>query len=350
MKHEQYMQRCLQLAEKGLGYAAPNPLVGCVIVYNSKIIGEGYHSFFGGAHAEVNAVNSVRDKSLLSKSTLYVTLEPCSHFGKTPPCTDLIIKHKIPEVIIGNKDPFKMVNGSGIQKLKKAGINVTVGVLEKKCRFMNRRFFMFHEKKRPYIILKWAQSKDGFIAPDDKSFVKTQRMAKKIHRVSNEYSHMLVHKWRSEEPAIMVGTNTAQKDDPQLTARNWQGKNPVRIVIDKDLKLNRSLNLFDKKAGTLVFTSKNGSSKNNPGFVKINFGHDVLKQIMHHLYRENIQSVIVEGGAILLQSFIEQKLWDEARVFSNESLINSGIAAPQIKGKILSQEKIDNDTLTIFKN
>ncbi len=350
MEHTFYMQRCVELAEKGLGNTAPNPMVGCVIVYGSKIIGEGYHVSYGSHHAEVNAINSVKDKSALSQSRLYVTLEPCSHYGKTPPCTDLLIKNKIPEVIIGTRDPFEKVNGSGIQKFKKAGIKVLTGVLEKECRFMNRRFLVFHEQKRPYIILKWAQSKDGFIAPDDKSFVKTQTIAKKIHWISNEYSRLLAHKWRSEEHAIMVGTKTAQKDDPELTVRNWNGKNPVRIVIDKDLRLDPSLNLFDKKSRTIFFTSKNKSSKDNPEFVKVNFSGNVLKQIMDHLYTKSIQSVIVEGGTILIQSFIEKKMWDEARVFSNNSLLNSGVTAPEIKGKVLYTQKIDSDTLTIFKN
>ncbi|HKR05613.1 MAG TPA: bifunctional diaminohydroxyphosphoribosylaminopyrimidine deaminase/5-amino-6-(5-phosphoribosylamino)uracil reductase RibD [Bacteroidia bacterium] len=348
MDHVHYMQRCLQLAEKGLGYSAPNPIVGCVIVHNSKIIGEGYHAKYGSHHAEVNAVNSVKDKSLLSKSILYVTLEPCSHFGKTPPCTDLIIKYKIPEVIIGNKDPFEKVNGSGIKKLKDAGIKIMMGILEKECRFMNRRFFVFQEQKRPYIILKWAQSKDGFIAPDKKSFVKTQTMTEKIHRVSNEYSHLLVHKWRSEEAAIMVGTNTARSDNPRLTVRNLKGKNPVRVVIDKNLMLNSALHLFDKKTRTLVYTSKNKDSSNNLEFVKINFGEDVLKQVTDHLYEQHIQSVIVEGGTILLRAFIENNLWDEARIFSSDSLLNSGVIAPEISGKILYTRKIEKDTLTVF--
>ncbi len=353
MDHEHYMKRCMELAGKGLGYTAPNPIVGCVIVNDSKIIGEGYHVSYGSHHAEVNAINSVKDKSVFSKSRLYVTLEPCSHFGKTPPCTDLILKHKIPEVIIGMKDPFEKVNGSGIQKLKKAGIKVISGVLEKECRFINRRFIIFHEQKRPYIILKWAQSMDGFIAPDQQSFAKTQATIpgnKKIYWISNEYSRMLVHKWRSEEAAVMTGTNAAQKDDPRLTVRNWQGKNPIRIVIDKNLKLDRSLNLFDRKARTVVYTSKNKSSEINLEFVKINFDGNVLKQIMSHLYGENIQSVIVEGGTILLRSFIEKKLWDEARVFSNNSILNSGVTAPEIKGNILYTREIDNDTLTVFKN
>ncbi|MEP7169748.1 MAG: bifunctional diaminohydroxyphosphoribosylaminopyrimidine deaminase/5-amino-6-(5-phosphoribosylamino)uracil reductase RibD [Bacteroidota bacterium] len=349
MNYEHFMQRCIQLAEKGLGGAAPNPLVGCVIVYDSKIIGEGYHEKYGNHHAEVNAINSVKDKSLLSKSRMYVTLEPCSHFGKTPPCADLIIRHKIPEVIIGNKDPFEKVNGSGIKKLKDAGIKVTSGIFEKECRFMNRRFLVYHEKKRPYIILKWAQSGDGFIAPGKKSLVKTQtKVDERIHLISNEYSRILSHKWRSEEAAIMVGTNTARVDNPQLTVRNIPGKNPVRIVVDKNLKLDSSLHLFDQKTRTIVFTSKNKKASPNLDFVNINFQNDVIKQILDHLYEQHIQSVMVEGGTILLESFIEKKLWNEARIFTSSTLLNSGVKAPEIKGKIFSAQNISNDALTVM--
>jgi diaminohydroxyphosphoribosylaminopyrimidine deaminase/5-amino-6-(5-phosphoribosylamino)uracil reductase len=351
MNHEHFMQRCLQLAEKGLAYAAPNPLVGCVIVYNSKVVGEGFHALYGGPHAEVMAINSVSDKTVLSKSTLYVTLEPCSHFGKTPPCTDLIIRYKIPEVIIGTKDPFEKVNGSGIKKLKAAGVKVTTGILEKECSFMNRRFFVFHKQKRPYIILKWAESKDRFIAPY-KSFQGTQTMALEKqtmpHLISNEYSRMLVHKWRSEEAAIMVGTNTARMDNPKLTVRNMPGKNPVRIVIDKNLTLDGSLHLFDQKVRTLVYTSKKKASKNNLEFVKIDFDGNTIKQVLNHLFAENIQSLIVEGGTHLLHSIMEQNLWDEARVFTSEALLNAGIKAPEINGKIIEKKKIENDTLTVF--
>jgi diaminohydroxyphosphoribosylaminopyrimidine deaminase/5-amino-6-(5-phosphoribosylamino)uracil reductase len=293
----------------------------------------------------VNAINSVKDKRLLSKSILYVTLEPCSHFGKTPPCTDLIIRHKIPEVIIGTKDPFEKVNGSGIKKLKDAGIKVITGILEKECRFMNRRFLVFHEQKRPYIILKLAQSRDGFIARKEPTMPANN---KKIHWISNEYSRLHAHKWRSEEAAIMVGTNTAKMDNPQLTVRNMPGKNPVRIVIDENLKLDASLHLFDKKVRTIVYTSKNKDATDNLLFVKINFNKDVLKQITDHLYDQNIQSIIIEGGTILLRSFIEQELWDEARIFTSESLLLAGIRAPEINGTIIFKQKIESDTLMVF--
>jgi diaminohydroxyphosphoribosylaminopyrimidine deaminase / 5-amino-6-(5-phosphoribosylamino)uracil reductase len=342
MNYQLCMQRCIQLAEKGAGSVAPNPLAGCVIVYDSKIIGEGYHENYGSHHAEVNAVNSVKDKSLLSKSMLFVSLEPCSHYGKTPPCTDLIIRHKIPEVIIGIQDPFEKVNGRGIKKLKDAGIKVTTGILKKECEFVNRRFMVFHEQKRPYIILKWAQSRDGFIAP------LTKRSKEKIHWISNQFSRMLVHKWRSEEAAVMVGTNTAKNDNPELTVRNWNGRNPVRIVIDKELILPRSLHLFDQKVRTIVFTSKNKVSQGKVEFVKINFKRNAPEQMLHHLYGQNIQSVIVEGGTFLLSSFLERELWDEARIFTGNSELISGIRAPEITGKVFSTRKVENDILTIF--
>ncbi|MEO5571180.1 MAG: bifunctional diaminohydroxyphosphoribosylaminopyrimidine deaminase/5-amino-6-(5-phosphoribosylamino)uracil reductase RibD [Bacteroidia bacterium] len=364
MNHEHYMRRCIELAAKGLGSAAPNPLVGCVIVHDSKIIGEGYHAIYGQHHAEVNAINSVKDKNLLEKSTMYVTLEPCSHFGKTPPCSDLIIRHKIPEVIIGNIDPFTKVDGRGIKRLTQSGIKVTTGVLKKECRFMNRRFLVFHEEKRPYIILKWAQSKDNFIAPSVKSYVKTQRIAEqkthkisrmtgkdikeKIHWISNEYSRMLSHKWRSEEASVLVGTTTAEKDNPELTVRNWSGKNPVRLVIDKNLRLKSSLHLFDQKVKTIIYTSKSKNSSENLEFVTIIFNDNVLKQLVDHLYKENIQSLIIEGGTHLLQSFIENKLWDEARVFTGDSVLNDGVKAPAISGEIFTNEKIGSDELTVF--
>ncbi len=341
MNHEHYMQRCIQLAKNGLGNVAPNPMVGCVIVHDSKIIGEGYHREFGSHHAEVNAIHSVKNKKLLAKSILYVSLEPCSHHGKTPPCTDIIIKYKIPEVVIGIKDPFHEVKGSGIKKLKDAGIKVTTGILADECKSLNKRFFTFQNEKRPYIILKWAQSTDGFIAPG-----KTH--SGKNYKISNEHSQMLVHKWRGEEAAIMVGTKTALLDNPRLDVRKWTGKNPVRIVIDKNLSLPRSLHLFDSKTRTIVFTSKEKKPEKNIEFLRVVFRREVPEQIMFHLYKQNIQSVIIEGGAKLLNSFIEKKYWDEARVFTSDKTLGSGVKAPSLQGRILSSEKIANDTLTIY--
>ena len=342
--HESYMQRCLQLAAISAGQVAPNPMVGAVLVYDKKIIGEGYHEKFGEAHAEVNCINSVAeaDKKFIEASALYVSLEPCAHFGKTPPCADLIIKHKIPHVVIGCRDSFEAVAGKGIERLKAAGTAVVVGVLEKECLELNKRFFVFHKKKRPYIILKWAQSSDGMIAAPDgeRTFI------------SNEFTNRLVHKWRAEEAAILVGTNTALQDDPALTARLWPGKNPVRLVIDKDLKLPDHLKLFDGNTKTIVFNYKKDAEKTNLLYYQLKKEEDILTQIAAALYSLNIQSVIVEGGTKLLQSFIDAGLWDEARVISNGQLIiGNGINAPHLKDHIQAEEqKIGTDTISFFKN
>jgi len=311
MFHNKYMVRCLELAKNGLGYVAPNPLVGCVIVYEDIIIGEGYHHQYGSPHAEVNAIYSVADKNLLKKSTLYVNLEPCCHWGKTPPCTDLIIKMRIPNVVIGCQDIFAEVNGKGIEQLRNAGINVETGVLEKESLELNKRFFSFHKNKRPYIILKWAQTADGFIAREDYS----------SKWITNEYSRLLVHNWRSEEAAILVGTNTAFFDNPQLSSRDMKTKNPVRIVIDKGGKLPGSLHLFNKSIATIVFTEHKQESDTNLTYVEIDFNSsDLIQNILNYLYKEKIQSLIVEGGSKLLQSFIGQDLWDEARIFKNDKI------------------------------
>lgn len=343
MTDEHYMHRCLQLAALGLGNVSPNPLVGCVIVHDSKIIGEGYHKKFGGYHAEVMAINSVKEKNLLDYSTLFVSLEPCSHFGKTPPCTDLILKHKIPNVVIGTSDPFEKVNGSGIKKLKEAGVNIKSLVLETECMSLNKRFFTFHIKKRPYIILKWAETADRFIAP-------LINQKNKIHWISNKLSRTLVHKWRSEESAILTGTNTAMADDPQLTNRVWPGNNPLRIVIDKELKLPDKLHLFNHKAPTIVVTSRKKKPSLNLEYIQIDFNENVIEQILNALYRRNIQSLIVEGGTKLLNSFIDLNLWDEARVFTGSSFLNEGITAPDLKRNALSVQKIDSDKLSIYLN
>ncbi len=342
---ETYMLRCIELAGNGLGNVEPNPMVGSVIVYDEKIIGEGFHQEFGKAHAEVNAINDVLSKhpeEILQRSTLYVDLEPCTHFGKTPPCTDLIISKKILRVVIGTIDPFSKVNGSGIAKLKSAGIEVTTGILEKECRELNKRFFTFHEKQRPYILLKYAQSEDGFIAPE--------KITEENKWISNEKSRQLVHKWRSEEQAIMIGTNTARIDNPSLTVRDWKGRNPVRIIIDRELKLKATLNVFDKSASTLIYTGIKKETNGNLEFIKIDFDKNVLQQILHSLYQKNIQSVLVEGGAKLLQSFIDENLWDEARIFTGAKILEKGIKAPLLNGKVTSQEKINDDILRIICN
>lgn len=341
--HETYMKRCLELAVKGLGQVAPNPMVGCVIVCDGEIIGEGCHEQYGQAHAEVNAINSVRDKELLKKSTLYVNLEPCSHFGKTPPCADLIIEHKIPYVVIGNIDSHSLVSGKGIEKLEKTGIDVKVGILEDECKKLNKRFFTFHEKKRPYVILKWAQTADGFI--DAK---RNEENTSKPIQISNSDSKKLLHLWRSQEQAIMIGTNTALLDNPQLTVREVKGKNPLRITVDKWLRIPKHFNLFDKTTPTLIFTSVNEPSQNNLEFVKIDFEKAVIPQVLDELYKRNIQSLIIEGGENILNSFIDSGLWDSARVFISEKTLGKGVNAPVMKQSPVVKENISGDKLLFY--
>lgn len=342
--HEKYIKRCIELAKNGLGATYPNPLVGSVIVHRDSIIGEGWHQKAGGPHAEVNAVNSVKDESLLKKSTIYVSLEPCSHFGKTPPCSDLIIAKGIKKVVIGTVDPFAEVAGRGIKKLMEAGCEVQVGVLEQECQDLNKRFFTFHQKKRPYIILKWAQTADGFIAP------KIQEKREPVW-ITNQYSKQLVHKWRSEEQAILVGTNTAIADNPKLNTRLWKGENPVRVVIDKDLKIPQESALFDGTIKTIVLTeNEKKSDNNNLAFEKLDFQQDLPNQICEVLYRHNLQSVIIEGGAKTLQTFIDTDLWDEARVFTGISEFHKGVKAPEFSGKMFSETALERDTLKFYKN
>ena len=337
---EFYMQKCLKLALKGIGHVAPNPMVGCVIVYKGKIIGKGYHNKFGSHHAEVNAINSVGNKNLLNKSTLYVNLEPCTHFGKTPPCTNLIIKNKIPKVVIGCIDSFSEVSGKGIKQMQNKGIKVVVGVLKEESRELNKRFFTFHEKIRPYIILKWAESKDRFIAPinQQEPFWMTSDKAKR-----------LVHKWRSQEDAILVGRITAEKDNPSLTVRKTKGENPIRILIDKDLKLSNDLSLFNSEAKTIIFNAIKSEYTCTNQFIEIKFKH-LINNILEELHKQNIQSVIIEGGSKTLQSFISTNLWDQARVLTADKELKNGVKAPIIEGKILSEEKIDTDFLKIIVN
>ena len=343
--NETYMKRCLDLAVRGLGQVAPNPMVGSVIVCDGEIIGEGYHEQYGQAHAEVNAINAVKDKTLLKKSTLYVNLEPCSHFGKTPPCADLIVEHKIPYVVIGSIDTNSLVSGKGIEKLAKAGIDVKVGVLEEDCKKLNKRFFTFHEKKRPYIILKWAQTADGFI--DAK---RNEENTSKPIQISNSDSKKLLHLWRSQEQAIMIGTNTALLDNPQLTVREVKGKNPLRITIDKWLRIPKQFNLFDKTTPTLIFTSVDEPSQSNLEFVKINFEQAVIPQVLEELYKRNIHSLLVEGGELLLNIFIDEGLWDSARVFISEKELGKGVKAPILKQKPIVKENISGDKLLFYVN
>jgi diaminohydroxyphosphoribosylaminopyrimidine deaminase/5-amino-6-(5-phosphoribosylamino)uracil reductase len=345
-EHELYIRQCLKLAEGGLGHVAPNPLVGAVLVHQGQLIGKGFHEEFGKPHAEVNcivdALSHAKDE-ILADSTLYVNLEPCSHHGKTPPCADLIIKHRIGHVVISNTDPYAEVNGSGIKRLTEAGIKVTQHVLENEGRELNRRFFTFHEKKRPYIILKWAQTLNGFIAPLDKNYPKRER-------ISNDLSHQLVHKWRSEEQGIMVGTNTACIDNPHLNVREWKGKNPLRILLDKDLRIPSDSHLLNGQIPTVVFTSKISAEYDKLRYVSIDFGKSVLPQIFDILHRMQIQSVMVEGGRMLLQSFIAENYWDEARVFTSAKMFPVGVSAPHLTGQAVSREDVGDDSFAVYRN
>lgn len=337
---KEMMKRCIQLAQNGLGQVYPNPMVGCVITRQNKIIAESWHQKAGEPHAEVNAINLLSDKSILSECTLYVSLEPCAHHGKTPPCSDLIVHHKVPKVVIGTADPFAKVNGLGIEKMRAAGIEVVVGVLEKEAQLLNRRFFTFHQEKRPYIILKWAETTDGFIA--------TESGEQKW--ITNAYSKQIVHQWRTEEQSILVGTNTAAFDDPQLNARLWSGNQPVRIVLDKDLRLKTDLHLFDQTQSTLVFTSKKKESQNNLNYIQVDFNQGLIEQILTHLYELDIQSVIIEGGKETLNSFIEQNLWDEARILkANENYWGDGVKAPELNASLIETKTLDSDRLEIYR-
>ena len=330
--HEYYIKRCLQIAKNGLGTTRPNPMVGAVIVHNNSIIGEGFTSAYGGPHAEINAVNSVKNKSLLKDSTMYVLLEPCSHYGKTPPCSDLIIHHNIPNVVIGCVDDNPEVAGKGIAKLKAHGCNVIVGVLEAECKAHLKRFFAYYNKKRPYIILKWAETEDGFIAPETKD-------EQKPVWITNTYSRQLVHKWRAEEQAILVGTNTVMEDNPSLTVRDYAGENPIRIVIDKTNKLDESYRIFDTSAKTIKLTK-----------TELNFDSPLASQICNYLHQHNINSVIIEGGAKTLQTFINENLWDEARIFIGKTEFKSGTKAPQINGRLISEKKLKEDRIKFYIN
>ena len=342
--HESYMFRCLELAAWGAGYVPPNHMMGAVLLYNNRIIGEGYHQKYGEAHAEVNCINSVKeaDRQFIPQSVLYVSLEPCAHHGKTPPCADLIIKHKIPKVVIGCRDPFTKVDGKGIEKLKAAGTGVELGVLDNECKELNKRFLTFHVKHTPYIILKWAQTADLKISSGT-----IERLL-----ISNDYSNRLVHKWRSEEASILIGTNTASYDDPELTTRLWNGPSPIRLVVDMDLRLPSSLKVFNRQVSTIVFNKVQHEESGNLLYYQVTEDVSLVHQIVNALYHLNIQSVFVEGGAKLLQSFIDETVWDEARVISNEKLvIGKGISAPVLKGHVpVTDETCFSDTIYYYNN
>jgi diaminohydroxyphosphoribosylaminopyrimidine deaminase / 5-amino-6-(5-phosphoribosylamino)uracil reductase len=370
------MHRCLELASLGAGHTAPNPMVGSVLVYEDRqtgeerIIGEGYHERYGERHAEANCVASVKaeDRPLIAQSTLYVSLEPCAHYGKQPPCADLIIDLQIPRVVVGCRDPFPQVNGKGIEKLLAAGVEVRIGVLEKECIDLNRRFLTFNTLNRPYIVLKWAQSADGKIAGvweggegkagagaagdggGGNAGVAGGGGAGRT-LISNEYTNRLVHKWRSEEAAILVGTRTALADDPALTVRLWSGPDPIRLVIDNNLRLPDSLRLFDRKAPTIVFNTQRHEETENLFYYQLAADSSLVHQVVVALYAVNIQSVLVEGGARLLQSFIDEGYWDEARVITNNDLeISGGLPAPVLKGgELCGKETLVSDTIRYYK-
>jgi diaminohydroxyphosphoribosylaminopyrimidine deaminase/5-amino-6-(5-phosphoribosylamino)uracil reductase len=348
MTDELYMQRCLELASLGLGNVSPNPMVGCVIVSEGKIIGEGYHEKIGEAHAEVNAVKAVFEKYgteaaalLLKNATAYVSLEPCAHFGKTPPCADLLIRHQLKRVVIGNRDPFEAVDGKGIEKLKNAGIEVSSGILEKECSWLNRRFFTRILQKRPYIILKWARTANGFFAPTGDG----QRW------ISGPLAKRLVHKWRTEEDAVLVGKRTALVDNPQLNAREWPGRNPVRLLIDRNLEIPSEHHLYNNEAKTIIFNEIKTDVVGNIHFIQMEDMHYYLPQkIAFQLYLMDIQSVIIDGGANLLDQFITAGLWDEARVFTSAVSWADGVLSPQINGMITEVQQIGKDQLSIYQN
>lgn len=343
-----YMKRCLQLAAKGAGEVSSNPMVGSVVVHEGKIIGEGYHRKYGQAHAEVNAINCVKDKSLLKHSTLYVSLEPCSHYGKTPPCSQLIIDSEIPKVVIATLDPFHKVSGRGLEMLQEAGVDVTVGVLEKEAQELNKYFFTMHKYQRPYVILKWAQSRDLFI---DK---KRERNSEE-HAVllSNIETRMLVHKLRSEVSSIMVGTNTVILDNPSLTTRYWAGKNPVRIFLDRDLNIDSNFTLYNGFVDTLVFTERDQNPQNeikNVSYIKVVFNENLINSILIELFNRNVNSVLVEGGSFLLNSFIRQGAWDEACIETANCLLEDGVHAPFLNGEIIKMQKNKRSKTLYLKN
>lgn len=346
--HTHFMQRCLELARLGRGLVSPNPLVGCVIVHNNKIIGEGWHQKFGETHAEVNAINNVVNKALLLESILYVNLEPCCHKGKTPPCTNLIISSGIKHVVVGMLDPFEQVAGNGIKQLQNAGVKVTFGVLTQKCQELNKRFLCFVTQKKPFVILKWAQTTNGFIAPDATK-VSAEVFEKERH-ITGRILQKLVHKWRTYEDAIMVATNTAMFDNPTLNAREWEGSPPMRVVLDNHLRLPLTHKIFDNSQPTVIVNSIKNFVQYNTHYVKVDFSKDWLNQMLTYLYSLNISSLIVEGGTQLLNTFIQQNLYNQAIVLTSKSIITNGIAAPLISAKPILQTTIDEVFITQYIN
>lgn len=351
---EIYMRRCLTLSKKGGGRVAPNPMVGAVIVHNNKIIAEGFHKEYGGEHAEPMAIQLVTDPSILQQSTLYVSLEPCSHHGKTPPCTNIIIESKIPRVVIATLDPNPLMAGSGIKKMQDAGIDVTVGVLEKEAKYLNRRFFVYHTLKRPYVILKWAQTLDGYIDPERDPDAPIAPVW-----ITNELARTVVHRWRSQEQSIVIGSKTVEKDNPRLDVRQWRGSNPLRIVLDRTLRLPKESHVYDGSTPTMVIIGNNSSAANRkPEFLTIpnleivvaDFAKGLESRLLQELYERDITSLIVEGGAKLLQSFIQRGFWDEARVFVGNKFFDGGTKAPEIKGKLHCYDEFGDSCLFTYRN
>ncbi|WP_341655677.1 bifunctional diaminohydroxyphosphoribosylaminopyrimidine deaminase/5-amino-6-(5-phosphoribosylamino)uracil reductase RibD [Blattabacterium cuenoti] len=341
MKYKEiFMKRAIQLAKNGLGFTSPNPMVGCVIERNGVVLSEGYHYKKEMYHAEFIAINNIKNKYLFFDCTLYVTLEPCVHFGETPPCVDLIIKKNIPRVIVGIQDPCEKVKGLGIIKLKKYGVEVIENVLIDKCRILNKRFFTFHEKKRPYIILKWAQSDDGFIYSEKK----------KYNWISGIHAKQLNHKWRSEEDGILVGRKTVLNDNPKLNVRKWFGKNPIRIFIDQKLSISNSNFILDGSQHTIVFTDKNRENQENTEYIQISFKKKIIHQILDCLHKKKILSFIVEGGKKTLENFIKEDLWDECRIFICKTVLKSGLKAPKIGGVISKKMNLDNKDQLFIKS
>jgi diaminohydroxyphosphoribosylaminopyrimidine deaminase / 5-amino-6-(5-phosphoribosylamino)uracil reductase len=340
-----YMRRCLELACKAEGLTYPNPMVGSVIVHDGLIIGEGYHLRSGGPHAEVIAINSVSDRQKLKESTLYVSLEPCSHFGKTPPCSDYIISCSIPRVVIGTTDSNEKVSGRGITKLQEAGCEVKVGVLGEECRWLNRRFFTYHEKKRPYIILKWARSADGYI-----DLIRTAEMKAEPNWITGKAERCLVHKWRSEEQSILAGGNTVRTDDPGLNVRFWAGRNPLRIILSGSGNISSEAAVFNEEEKILLFTENAGLKLPGADTVLISSGLPAGMQITAHLYKEGIQSLFIEGGAAVLNHFISNDLWDEARIFTGDQLFRNGVKAPEIAGTVKEKIRFGQSSLEILIN
>jgi diaminohydroxyphosphoribosylaminopyrimidine deaminase/5-amino-6-(5-phosphoribosylamino)uracil reductase len=341
MTDQEYMLRCLELAQRGKGYAAPNPMVGAVLVYNGRVIGEGWHKEYGQAHAEVHCFESVAndDKHLISGSTMYVSLEPCAHHGKTPPCANRIVAEGVKKVVICNVDPFAKVSGRGIEILKENSVEVTTGILNEEGLWVNRRFFCFHRQQRPYIILKWAQTSNGFFAPLNRT----------RYQLSNVHSKQLLHKWRTEEQGIMVGHNTALNDNPHLIASEWEGEQPLRIVLDEQLDLSTSLYVFNDEAATWIVNGKEEKSTVNISYVQVDFGKNILPQLMKRLHDASITSLIVEGGVYLLESFIKNDMWDEARIFTADVQMEDGLKAPLLTNaeKVFDAD-IAGDELSVY--